>query len=88
VLRRAAPRVWPLRRHVRDAYVRAIAAGRAAKDLSVEEVWILGEYKSDELPLDVAEALGLDAPRGTYAEAVLVALNTRRDIDRAKSGAA
>jgi hypothetical protein len=44
-----------------DAYVRDLAAGRTAIDLSVEEVFELGEPDTSEehLPQDVAELLGM-----------------------------
>jgi hypothetical protein len=57
-----------------DSFVRALAESRTAEDLSVEEVWILGEQGTrgcaqDRLPLDVAETLGFK-PGATYGELV------------------
>jgi hypothetical protein len=61
-----------------DSFVRALAESRTAEDLSVEEVWILGEQGTrgcaqDRLPLDVAETLGFK-PGATYGGLVLAAL--------------
>jgi hypothetical protein len=44
-----------------DAYVRDGAAGRPAIDLSIEEVFALGEpgTSEEQLPQDVAELLGM-----------------------------
>jgi len=61
-----------------DSFVHALAESRTAEDLSVEEVWILGEQGTrgcaqDRLPLDVAETLG--SKRGTtYGDLVLASL--------------
>ena len=58
-----------------DEYVRDLAEGRTPKDLTVEQVWALGDWDGcceDMLPQDVAEALGLE-PQATYGDAVLTA---------------
>lgn len=67
-----------------DAYVRDLAAGRTPNDLTVEEVWQLGESsldESEELPPDVARALGLE-PESTYGEAVSAAIEECTMQDR------
>jgi len=63
-----------------DSYVRACAAGQTANDLTVEEVYELGEPTCREnlLPPGVAEALGLE-PAATYGDVVLEALTQVRD---------
>jgi len=66
-----------------DAYVRALAAGKSAEDLTVEEVWALGcsDIEGDveeRLPRDVADALGLD-PQTTYGEVICEARMEVRD---------
>jgi hypothetical protein len=69
-------------KRILDAYVRARAEGRPAEDLSVEEVWILGERcANDKLPLDVAETLGFK-PGATYGELVLESLTEAQGQER------
>jgi hypothetical protein len=58
-----------------DEYVRDLAEGRTPIDLTVEEVFALGDWDGcceDMLPTDVAEALGLE-PQTTYGEVIFEA---------------
>lgn len=67
-----------------DEYVRDLATGRTPKDLTVEEVWTLGDWDGcgeDLLPPDVAEALGFEQ-QATYGDAVLTARTERCMQDR------
>ena len=69
-----------------DAYVRALAAGFwTPKDLTVEEVWVLGAWDgccADLLPPDVAKALGLE-PQTTYGNVITWASDEVRDRNAA-----
>ena len=69
-----------------DAYVRALAAGFwTPKDLSVEEVFALGDRDGcceDLLPPDVAKALGLES-QTTYGNVITWASDEVRDRNAA-----